>query len=425
MPMTAPPPQPGYEPARVIWLSVAQLITWGSIFYGFSLLLEPVERALSLTRAQSSLAFSLALLTEGLLALPVGRLIDAGHERAVMTGGSLLAGLALILHSRIDSLWGFYGVWALLGVALAGTLYTPVFAVVTRRYPHDFRRAIIVLTFLGGLASTVFIPLTNLLIDQFGWRHALWALAALQIGVCAPLHFVVLRPVLGAAPGAAGAHAGPRDAGAAAPTRVRDHLRSPAFIYLALFIVLTMAVTSALPAHMVSLLREAGLPEAWAIAIPASIGAIQVLGRTILYFFERRFDVHRANLVIPCLIPIGFTALLAALSLGVGHASVGGAGSWAIGLALAFVVFYGLGNGMLTIVKGTAIAQYVSREHVATLNGALGVPLALARSLAPWLMGVLWAPALGYRVGLAVMLGASGLAIVSMQLAQRSARAQA
>ena len=54
----------------VAWLSLAQLISWGSVFYTFALLVQPVERELGLTRAQSSLAFSLALLAEGLLAYP-------------------------------------------------------------------------------------------------------------------------------------------------------------------------------------------------------------------------------------------------------------------------------------------------------------------------------------------------------------------
>ena len=61
----------------------------------------------------------------------------------------------------MSSLAGFYAVWIGLGAGLAATLYTPVFAVVTRRFPDDFRRAIITLTFLGGLASTVFIPLSH------------------------------------------------------------------------------------------------------------------------------------------------------------------------------------------------------------------------------------------------------------------------
>ncbi len=184
---------PRNTPHLIGWLSLAQLISWGSVFYTFALLLEPVEHELGLSRAQSSLGFSLALLAEGLLAYPVGRLIDRGHERVVMTGGSLLVALCLALHSGISSVAGFYAVWLGLGAGLAATLYQPVFAVVIRRFPNDFRRAIITITFLGGLASTVFIPLSAWLIHAVGWRHALLVLAALHLLVCAPLHALMLR----------------------------------------------------------------------------------------------------------------------------------------------------------------------------------------------------------------------------------------
>ena len=46
-----------YDRRLVGWLSLAQLITWGSVFYTFALLLAPVERELGLGRAQSALAF--------------------------------------------------------------------------------------------------------------------------------------------------------------------------------------------------------------------------------------------------------------------------------------------------------------------------------------------------------------------------------
>ncbi|HZH07738.1 MAG TPA: MFS transporter, partial [Lautropia sp.] len=129
--MTLPPPGVSHDRRLVGWLSLAQLISWGSVFYTFALLMEPVERELGLTRAQSSLAFSLALLAEGLLAYPVGRWIDRGYERAVMTGGSLLVAACLAAHATISSMAGFYAVWIGLGAAMAATLYTPVFAVVT------------------------------------------------------------------------------------------------------------------------------------------------------------------------------------------------------------------------------------------------------------------------------------------------------
>jgi MFS family permease len=178
-----------------------------------------------------------------------------------------------------------------------------------------------------------------------------------------------------------------------------------------LFLVLMMAVTVALPAHMVNLLREHGMSEAWAIAVPASIGVIQVAGRLLMYFFEHHLDVHRANRLIMTLLPLALLALVVAPMLG----------DWQGGLMLVFVLLWGIGNGMITIVKGTAMALYVSREHMASLNGALGVPQALARAAAPLLLGLLWTPVGGYNSGIWLLLAISLLALGAFILAQRRA----
>ncbi len=397
-----------------VWLSWAQLITWGSVFYTFSLIMGPVERELGLSRADASLGFSLALLADGLMAYAIGRWIDRGHERRVMTWGSAWVGMCLWAHSFIDSLAGFYAVWLGLGLGMSATLYAPVFAVVTRRFPNDFRRAIIIMTFLGGLASTVFIPLSSWLIQSLGWRHALWVLALMQWLICMPLHAWLLQ---GAAPQKVAAiaakstdplvdsdsHASP----SSSTVSVRVHLKRAPFWLLAGFMLMTAIVSSALPAHMVSLLEEAHLSPAWVIAIPASIGAIQVLGRFLLFLFEKHLDVHAANKWIPCLVPLGLVCLV-----------VGGLAPWA---ALLFVTLYGLGNGLNTIVKGTAMAQYVSRDHVGQLNGVLGVPLALGRAVAPWALGLMWTPEGGYTNGLRCLLLAGVLGVACLWWAQKRA----
>lgn len=401
-------PSNRFDAAFVLRLSLAQLISWGSVFYLFSLLIEPLERDLGLSRAEVSLAFSLGLLAEGLMAYPVGRWIDRGHERAVMTAGSVLAGLCLVLHSVVAGLTGLYAVWLGLGAAMAAVLYSPVFALLTRRFPNDFRRAIITLTFLGGLASTVFIPLTAWLMQVLGWRDALLGLALLHLLVCAPLHWLTLRgaPV---PPRLVAQHAVDHASG------LRPLLRSAPFLLVGIFTVLMMSVTVAIPAHMVSLLRENALPEFWVIALPAAIGVMQVLGRLLLFFFEHHADLHRVNRLVPLLIPLGVLVLLLAPMTG----------AWRVAVVALFVLIYGLGNGMLTIVKGTAIAEYVSRDHVATLNGALGVPLALARAAAPLLLGLMWSPQAGYSHGLWLLLGLSGLGVGALMLAQRLSLRQA
>ena len=402
---------PAYSPRFVLSLSLAQLITWGSVFYTFALLVGPLEKELGMSRAESSLAFSLALLTEGLLAWPVGRWIQRGFERRVMTIGSVVVGLGLLWHSQIHSPLAFYAVWIFLGAGLAATLYSPVFAVVTQRFPNDFRRAIITITFLGGLASTVFIPLTAWLIDAMGWRHALLCLAALQFLVCVPLHALTLRSL---APDARHAHR-PTEHAAVLPRTLQQHLKSAPFLLIGLFTVVMMAVTAALPAHMVSLLQESGLSPFWVILVPASIGVLQVLGRVLLFLFEHRIDLHRSNRWIAALIPAGLLVLLAAPWLGSAQTAV----------VLVFVVLFGMGNGMLTIVKGTAIAQYVDREQVAALNGALGLPTALARAAAPWGLGLLWSPTGGYTSGLWLLAGLGVVGVVALTLAQRQSLHQA
>lgn len=428
-PVSTPAHPDSVAPATFVgWLSFAQLISWGSVFYAFSMLLTPVEAELGATRANVSLAMSLALLAEGLAAYPVGRWIEAGHERLVMTGGSVLAGLGLLALSQTHSLLTYCAAWVLLGVAMAATLYTPAFAVVTRRFPHNFRRQIITITFLGGLASTVFIPLMAWLLTTVGWRHMLWVLAACHLCLCAPIHVWLLRHAprslierrrearrqAGASPGMPGPAADPFLADSTM-VFMRNHrttylqaMRTPTFALVGLFQVLMMGVTVAIAAHLISLLLESGMDPAWTVALPAAMGVVQVLGRSMLFLFEHKANVHHVNRAIPALMPLGLLALLASLVWFNGNPYV----------AFVFVALYGLGNGMLTIVKGTSVAQYVSREHAASLNGALGLPIALGRATAPWLLGALWTPAAGYTWGLWVLLATSLVAMAALVGAQ-------
>ena len=184
------------------------------------------------------------------------------------------------------------------------------------------------------------------------------------------------------------------------------HLKQPAFWWLSVFVVLMMGTTAALPPHLVSLLREAGLSEAWAIAMPASIGVLQVVGRLGLYSSERHLPVNAGNLWLPALIPLGFAVLL-----------------WGYGQllwSLLFVLLFGVGNGLLTIVRATAMTEYVSRAHTGSLNGLLGFPTALARAFAPWLIGLLWSSQSGYTWGLVCMCALGVVAVACMWMAQKS-----
>jgi len=99
-----------------------------------------------------------------------GRHLDRSRVWSVnMVLGSLLAAAMLVLWSQAHGLTTLFVVWVGLGIAMAATLYDPVFAVITRDYPGSFRTKITLITLVAGFASTVFIPMTQGLINGFGW----------------------------------------------------------------------------------------------------------------------------------------------------------------------------------------------------------------------------------------------------------------
>jgi MFS family permease len=398
--------------SRNLWvglMSLAQLISWGSLYYTFSLLMPVVEQDLGASRVAVSGAFSAALLVSGLAGLVVGRLIDQGHARAVMSIGSIGAGLLLLAHSQITSVAGLYVVWIGLGIAMACILYEPVFTVLIRRWPKDYRRSLIAMTFLGGLASTVFIPLSAWMIERLGWRETCLVLAAMHFFLCLPIHVRMLR---GEPPGR---RAGSQSAASASGpdgtvASVRDLATSPAFLLITVFSFVFMGLSAALSAHMVPLLRERGLPAAWAVVVPASIGVMQVVGRLLLFAFEGRIDPKKLDLIIPLLMPLSLLLLLA--------------GGGSTGAALAFAACFGVGNGLITIVKATAIAAYVSRDRVAVLSGLQTLPGAVARACGPIMLAALWTFSSSYTAGLWLLIVAGVVATGLLAAAQKRALPQ-
>jgi MFS family permease len=175
-------------PWRVVSaLSITHLISYGTLFYAFALLIEPMERDLGWSKTALTAAYSLALVSSAFFAVPVGRLIDLGYGRAVMTRGSVLAALLLALWALTDSYPVFVLIWLGMGAAMSALFYDAGFAVLALNLGLLARRGITIITLVAGFASTVFIPLLHLLIDRYGWRDTLLAMAALNIGVSALL----------------------------------------------------------------------------------------------------------------------------------------------------------------------------------------------------------------------------------------------
>jgi MFS family permease len=358
----------------VVALGLTQIISWGSLYYAFSLVIGALGGAVGAEPPTVVGAFSVALLAAGAASAPIGHLIDRHGGRWVMATGSAVAGGLLIALGHVQAVWQLYLVWAGLGVAMAATLYDPAFAVLAQVFKERQRKAITALTLFGGFASTVFWPLTQWLIQAHGWQQALVILGLLNLLLSAPLHAVLLPgSVNGKGEGTAAPAPAPAPAGGAAPAPGRSTLhavlRDPTFHGLCAAFTANALVFSAMSVHLISLLQGKGLTVAQAAWVGALIGPMQVLGRVLEFAFLSRTHPTRVGMIAMWLLPASLV-LLALL------------GAHPAGLA-CFALLYGCGNGVMTIVRGAIPAELYGREHYGAVNGAMATPVLLAKAAGP------------------------------------------
>ncbi|MBU0724824.1 MAG: MFS transporter [Alphaproteobacteria bacterium] len=390
----------------VLTLATAQLISWGSLFYAFSLFVVPMEEALGWSRATINGALSIGLLVSGLTALPVGMAIDRGHARLVMTVGSLLGGGVLLVWAVTESVIAFYAIWAVMGVALASTLYEPAFAVLAVRLGRKYRTGITAMTLIGGLASTAFLPLTQLMIELWDWRTALLGLAAFNLIICAGIHLVVLAGSYGKVAPLGQEEAGsvksatPKIGGGALLGQLT---RQPKFWALVIAFVCYSGYLAAMLFHLVPLMIDRGVSMGVIIGAMSVIGPMQVVGRIVLISLGPRLSSAAAGRIV-------FTLMVGAVFL-----------LWALpttpAVIFSFAALYGTANGIMTIVRATIVPELLTKEAYATVNGAMYMPATLTKAAGPILAALLWEWSGGYDAVLLALVGLAAVAALAFWLA--------
>lgn len=380
-------------------LGIGQIVCWGTLFYAFPLLAEPMSAELGADKPHIYGAATFGLLLAGLAAYPVGHLIDKGHGRAVMAGGAALGGLLLMAWSQVHDLTLFYLLFGGIGVTMGATLYEAAFAVVARRFGAGARSGITVLTLWGGFASTVFVPVTQVLIDYLGWRDAVLVLGLITFASGALYLWVIDRR---------------RDADGATPTEdsarhdrgiVRWALRQPTFWLLSLAITLYFGAMSGLTYHWYPLLLERGFDTANVVAGMAIIGPAQVAGRIAIWALARRRPVKSIGRGVVIAFPLVLLLLLLSPA--------------EFALLALFAAIYGAANGIMTIVRGLALREMLTERSYGTLNGMLSVPATIAKALAPLGCAWLWAVSGGYDAVLIAAIVCSALVAASFWAAGR------
>ncbi|MGC0386739.1 MFS transporter [Streptomyces sp. SAI-129] len=349
-------------------LCATQIVSWGIVYYAFPVLNPQITAATGWPAGATTAAFSLGLVLSALAGIRVGHILDRRGPRTVMTVGSVLGVISLLIVAAAPNVPVFIAGWALAGLAMAATFYQPAFAALTRWWGPDHMRALTLVTLAGGLASTVFAPLTAALADHLSWRHTYLVLAGILAAVTIPAHALALRAPWPDAP-TSPAH---RAAGAAEVRRSR-----PFLLLAAAFTLSGFAMYALVP-----LLLERGYTTsqaAWALGIG---GAGQTLGRTLYAAMARRTTATARTTILIALGALT-TAAFAAVP-----------GPYALLIAVSVVA--GMVRGNLTLLQATAVTDRWGTTHYGHLSGLLAAPAQTAAALAPFVGAALAVPLGGY-----------------------------
>lgn len=368
-------------------LCIAQVTSWGLLYYSLPVAVPRIADDTGWSHTTITAALTIGLIVSALAGLRVGKLLDATGPRRLMTGGSVVGVLALLLVAWSPNLVWFYVAWLVAGLAQSAVLYPPAFAVITRWYGPQRVRPLTTLTLIGGLASTIFAPIVAYLIEEFGWRTSYVIMAIILGIITVPLHMIFLNGQWSDRPDAAN---NDTDRVHSSST-VRDVIRSPRFIVLTMVMSIAAFALFAVTINMVPMLMEGGLAYSTAAVALGLVGTGQVIGR-LGYGAVSRSTTPRQRTVL--IYGVGAVSLVA-------FAVVPGP-TW---LIVTLAVFAGAARGCHTLLQATAVADRWGSKNFAQINATLNAPITALSALAPVTGPALAAVFGGYTAMALVMAG--------------------
>ena len=374
---------PGVRADRplLVWtLALISTAGYGALYYAQPLLGVATEHALGWSRAQTSLAFTLALLTNAALAPLVGHRLDRFGGRGLISGGALLGAVALFGMSLTTNYLTFVLCWLLAGVAMTLTFYEAVFTVVGQQFQGTARtRSTLSVSLIAGLASTIFVPLTTAFLGR-------GRLAAALQGLAGVLLFVAIL----------GACVLPKTSGASSMRSGTVHapfVPDQSFQRLSLPFTLARIVSVGVGLQLAPLLLSRGESPAVAAGLAGLMGLAALPGRLLFVPLMNRLGVQR--LTAGLMLGLGLGPLLLIL-----HSTP---------LAALGIAVFGLANGALTLARSELLMSRYRAEQYGSVNGRLALPVNLAQALTPYGVGLLFTWTQGYTASLVILSGAAAL----------------
>jgi MFS family permease len=371
-------------------LGVTQILAWGSTFYLFGVLANPIASDTGWSYDWVASGVSVGLLIAGMVSPRVGRAISKWGGRPILAVSTVLLAAGLLLLGCSQSIAWYLTAWLLVGIGMGFGLTDAAFSTLGSIYGENARGAITSLTLFAGFASTVCWPLSAYVIEHLGWRGACFIYAAMQIGVALPILLLALprRSFIAPSIDNEGAHS----QASLAPGQLSM------FSLLAVVLTLSAAILSMLGIHLLPLLQARGLELSAAVALGVILGPAQVGARVVEMLAGRHYHPIWTMMASTALVAAGTGLLFADFP--------------AYSVA---IVLYGAGNGIGSVARGTLPLAVFGSSRYPTLMGRLALPILVSMALAPFLGAIAFQTGgANLTFGLLAFLGSANLLVVGL-----------
>jgi len=382
-------------------LCVTQILGWAALFYPPALTMTYIADAHGWSLPLALSGFSIALGASGLCAPYTCGLIDKRGGNLVMSVGALIGALGMLLLPLAPNYAVYLLAWLLIGLAISSCLYDPAFAALTRIYGMASRGPITLVTFTGGLASTVGWPFMHFLIEHFGWQSVFFTWAAVLALVVAPLHWFALprRKVQVKTTKAAAVAA---DEPAPKKSFVQPH--GWPFILMAGGFMGHAFALSGTTTHLLPILQRGGIDPGLAVTIGAMFGPAQLVTR-----FADFVSRGRLHPVWVARFSMGTMALAFAVLAFAGIEIVH---------AIVFAILFGAANGVMTIARGALPLATFGPTGYGRVVGRISRPGQIMQALSPFILAFVidrWSD----QAALDIIIAAVALALLCFSMLRR------
>ena len=394
-------PLPPHQTRLVVQLGCSQILGWGASYYLPALLAAPMAQSMGISTSTVYTAFTLGLVVTALGGPAAGRAVDTYGGRTLLVISNIVLAAALVSMAWATGPVSLCLAWLFTGAGMTIGLFETAFATVVQLHEREAPAIISGITLVAGFASTISWPLTAFFQDHLGWQGTLYMWAAIQLAIALPINYLLpeapgrlpsllprpkrLAPLVASSSPVALPPTAPKaSVGTAAQQPSQEHttIQPPSaptrpphpgiFPLLGFAFMLTSFTATAMAAHMPALLVGLGATQGAALWASMLIGPAQVAGRLFQVIALR-----------------GKGALPTAIAAATGH-PLGILTLWIGGAAaiIPFATLHGLGNGIITIVKGALPLELYGPDGYGQRIGWLLMPARFAQALAPMLFSM-------------------------------------